>query len=66
MFGAVDAHELDFGEFVESVEPSDFLAVGAGFAAETLRVCAVLYGEFFFVEYDVAVDVGRRALRQSV
>ena len=58
VFGRVDADDFYLGKFVQAVQSSHVLAVRACFAAEALGVGAVLDGEVFLVEDDVAVDVG--------
>ena len=60
VLGGVDADNLDFREFVQSIKASHVLAVASGFAAEALGVGAVLYRQLFLVENHIAVDVGHR------
>ena len=51
------AHQLYLAEFVQAVQAAHVLAIRACLAAEALGVGAVLDGEVFLVEDDVAVDV---------
>ena len=57
VLGLVDAHNLNLGEFVQTVQSAHILAVGTSLAAETLGVGAVLDGQILLVENHVAVDV---------
>ena len=57
MLRLVDAYNLYLRELMQAVQSANILAVAPSLTAETLCVCAVLDGQVFLVEDNVAVDV---------
>ena len=57
MLRLVDAYNLYLRELMQAVQSANILAVATSLTAETLCVCAVLDGQVFLIEDNVAVDV---------
>ena len=57
MLRLVDAYNLYLRELMQAVQSANILAVAPSLTAETLCVCAVLDGQVFLVEDNIAVDV---------
>lgn len=58
VFGGIDTHDLNFGEFMQAIQSAHILTITACLTTEALRIGTILNRQILLLKDDIAIDIG--------